>query len=55
MVLLPMCVMTNIMTGTARGVGAGNAHSSGAPDFTLGFASVRDIRLTIEFTTDFVY
>ena len=38
------------MAGAARG--AGNAHSFGAPDFTLDFPGVRDIRFTIDFTTD---
>ena len=41
------------MVGAARG--AGNVHSSGAPDFTLGLPSVRDIRFAIDFTTDIVY
>ena len=44
-------VCNNIMAGVARR--AGNAHSSGAPDFTLGLPDVRDIRFTIDVTTLF--
>ena len=53
MVLLATYVIQNIMAGAAHR--AGNAHYSGALDFTLGFPVVRDIRFTIDFTTDLVY